>query len=92
MLQTPAFRGGRAAGLLLVASGMSGIVHELAVPLDVRWIYIVFVGLIAAIDNWIVAIAAAVVAVAAYEAMIFRALPFIFQRDILLLGDRKSVV
>jgi CheY-like chemotaxis protein len=76
----------------MVASGVSGVAHELAPSLDVRWIYIAFVGLIAAIDGWMVGIAAAVVGVVAYEAMIFRALPFLFERDTVLLGGAVAAI
>lgn len=72
--------------MLTIATGVSGIAHDLAPAVDVRWIYIVFVGIVAAIDSWVVGIGTAIVAVVAYEAMIYRELPFVFERDLFLFG------
>lgn len=53
---------------------------------DPRWLYVVTVGLIAALDGWLIGIAAAVGAVVCYELMSFGAFGFVADRDALLLA------
>jgi CheY-like chemotaxis protein len=81
-----ALRAGRAAAFLTLATGVNGTLAAYVQSWDPRWLYIATVGLIAALDGWIVGLLAAAGAVVCYELMSFGAFRFVADRDSLLLA------
>lgn len=81
-----AIRAGRAAAFLSLATGVNGMLAPYAHSWDPRWLYVATVGLVAALDGWLIGIAAAVGAVVCYELMSFGAFGFVADRDSMLLA------
>lgn len=79
-----ALRAGRAAAFLTLATGVNGTITAYLPTWEPRWIYVAVVGLVAALDGWIIGLIAAAGAVLCYELMSFGAFRFVADRDALL--------
>jgi CheY-like chemotaxis protein len=79
-------RAARAVAVLLIASGAAGAASTLLPSLDERWIYVVAVALIGAMEGFVIGLISVLVAVVAYEFMIHSSMSFTPERDLLLLG------
>src|SRR5438552_15769993 len=79
-------RAARALRWLLIASGAAGAASTLLPTLDERWIYVVAVALIGAMEGFLIGLISAMAAVVAYEFMIHSSMSFTPERDLLLLG------
>src|SRR5437763_16338258 len=78
-------RAARAAALLLIASGVSGVSASLFPRLDERWIFVAAVALIGGFGGIVIGILSAIAAVGCYELMRHSTLSFTPERDTLLL-------
>ena len=79
-------RTGRAAAFLTLASGINGTMAALVPGWEPRWLYVAAVGVIAALDGWMIGVVAAVGAVICYQLMSFGGLSLAPDRDAFLLG------
>lgn len=79
-------RSGRAVAFLTLASGINGIVATQVGGWDPRWLYVATVGVIAALDGWLIGVVAAIGAVIAFQLMSFGRFALAPERDSILLA------
>src|SRR4051794_32231557 len=79
-------RAARAIALLLIASGASGAAAAFLPSFDERWIFVVAVAVIGALEGLAIGIVSAIAAVGCYELMSHSMLAFTPERDLFLLG------
>jgi Response regulator receiver domain len=79
-------RAARAVAVLLIASGAAGVASTLLPSLDERWIFVVAVAIIGAMEGFVIGFISVLVAVVAYEFMVHSSMSFTPERDLLLLG------
>ena len=81
-------RAARAAALLLIASGVSGVSPSFFPRLDERWIFVAAVALIGAFGGIVIGILSAIAAVGCYELMLHSTLSFTPEKGGRTLGTK----